>query len=181
MSSPTIYTPDAYPIGSFEIPSDGNEITASSVNVALKAIADGVKHERVRRWWDYRPTLSDLVTPVDTVTASDYTDVIPLVNSENVAVGDSVHLLYTTHAACNGSMSMRLVAGPNRALIPNAFAFRSASTSDISPLAIQGAFTVTEPMLVNGVLSIYLQAKVAAPASLVVWAPHALAVEIERP
>lgn len=176
------YTPIADKLGAITLPADAVDyVKAAAVNVPLQAIANGVKYEHDRRRWDYRATLSDQVTPVDTVTASDYTDVILLVSSENVAVGDSVHLLYTTHAACNGSMSMRLVAGPNRALIPNAFAFRSASTSDISPIAIQGAFTVTESMLVNGTLSIYLQAKVAAPASLVVWAPHALTVEIERP
>lgn len=44
MSSPIIYTPTAYPLGSFEIPSDGDEITASSVGVPIKAIADGLRY-----------------------------------------------------------------------------------------------------------------------------------------
>ena len=181
MSSPVIYTPTAYPLGSFEIPSDGDEITASSVGVPIKAIADGLRYERDRRIWEYRLTTSDQTTVVDTITASDYTDVLQLVSTDKALVGDVLRALYTVHVACNGSMSMRLAIGPTRIPMWNAFAFRSASTADIVPITMQGIMSVTSLMLNSGALEVYVQAKVAAPASLVVWAPHALTLEIERP
>ena len=176
------YSPVAVKLGNITLPNDGADyVKAAAVNVPLQAIADGVSYEYSRRRWDYRLTLSDQVSPIETITASDYTDVIQLVSASNVAVGDVVRALYTLHVACNGSMSLRLAVGPARTPMMNAFSFRSSPTADIVPIAMQGVVSVTSAMLSGSNLEVYLQAKVAAPASLVVWAPHGLAVEIERP
>ena len=180
MSSPVIYTPVAYPLGSFEIPSDGDEITASSVGVPIKAIADGLKYERDRRAWEYELSLSDQPIVLGTITASNYTDVVQIVSTDKALVGDTLRALYTGHVACNGSMSMRLAIGPTRIPMWNAFAYRCATTADIVPITMQGIMGVTALMLNSGALEIYLQAKIAAPASLVVWTPHALTLEFER-
>lgn len=151
---PTPYTPTPQPLASYLCPDDGDDVTAASVNVALKHLGDAVAHVKATQGLIDAETVA--LSALRTTTSLSFSDVTGLsISLSGGAVGDVLIVDFTGLGQVDAAtlrIFVRVNDGTNRDSIPGSAANVREADADAAELVhtschfsyvLQGAGTVT--------------------------------------